>query len=170
MFVDLVYETPEAGRGAGDSVLGDMVVVDHHRTRYLIPLSKERTFLPLDLHEGERIFLVAGLGGESGSLLATMAARQAVQRSCRVDVIGVTPFAFEGKETQLRASTTAKALTALSASYYGISNEMAAQSLPDHSSLQDAFAAIDTQVLRAATQILRPEFPSHNDFSRRVLC
>lgn len=103
---------------------------------------------PIDILNGvEKLYILAGLGGETGGSFVEIAAKAAKSTGVRDVVIIVTlPFIFEGSEKMTRASETLKSLSEQTVKV--LNNEKLIERYPDINFI-DAFEYSDKEALKA---------------------
>ena len=91
----------------------------------------------------EAVFLVAGLGGGTGSGAAPLVAELAREAGALVIAVVTLPFTFEGKRRATQASEALAALQAHADAIICFENDRMGDSAPPRAGIQTAFAAAD---------------------------
>ena len=82
------------------------------------------------LHGATQLYVLAGLGGGTGTGACVEIARMAIQQGLVVKALVLTPFGWEGAQRQQRAQTGVAALHALGCALTVVSNADKAAALP----------------------------------------
>jgi cell division protein FtsZ len=107
--------------------------------------------------ETELIFIIAGLGGGTGTGLTPILAKTAKETGALVIAIVTTPFEFEGQRRLKQAQIGLQALRAAADAVICIPNQKLAKLLDSHTTIVDAFQHTNellTQGLRGIWQML----------------
>ncbi len=104
-----------------------------------------RSKLATTLKESDIVFILAGLGGETGSSLSPLVAEIAKQNSSEIVVISMVtiPFNFEGKKCREQAEQAVSKLALHSDGLIEISNDKELSVLPKESRMFDCFNHIN---------------------------
>ncbi len=106
----------------------------------------------IELLEGaDMVFVTAGLGGGTGGGGAPIAASLATELGALTVAVVTRPFDFEGKKRRLQAEGALEELKDSADTVITIPNERLLQTVPEGTSLSDAFKFAD-DVLRQAVQ------------------
>ncbi len=106
----------------------------------------------IQLLEGsDMVFVTAGLGGGTGGGGAPIAASLATELGALTVAVVTRPFDFEGKKRRLQAERALEELKDSSDTVITIPNERLLQTVPEGTSLSDAFKFAD-DILRQAVQ------------------
>ena len=92
------------------------------------------------------VFLVAGLGGGSGSGVTPFMARLAREAGALTVATVITPFEFEGQQRQGKAAAALKYLNREADLVVALSNEEWAKNYSDDSTLADVFTGLDRHI------------------------
>ncbi len=112
----------------------------------------EDTEKVIELLEGaDMVFVTAGLGGGTGGGGAPIAASLATQLGALTVAVVTRPFEFEGKKRRLQAERALEELKDSADTVITIPNERLLDTVPEGTSLGDAFKFAD-DVLRQAVQ------------------
>ncbi|MEI7958740.1 MAG: cell division protein FtsZ, partial [Verrucomicrobiota bacterium] len=95
------------------------------------------------LEGAEAVFVVAGLGGGTGSGAAPLVAELAREAGALVIAVVTLPFTFEGKRRAAQASDALAALNAHADAVICFENDRMGDSVPPRAGIQTAFAAAD---------------------------
>lgn len=100
------------------------------------------------------VFVTAGLGGGTGSGAAPVVARLAKEQGSLTIGVVTKPFTFEGTTRQRIADEAARQLIAEVDALIVIPNDRMSDVLPDDTSVDDAFRAVDGVLAQAVKGIL----------------
>lgn len=100
------------------------------------------------------VFVTAGLGGGTGSGAAPVVARLAKEQGSLTIGVVTKPFTFEGTTRQRIADEAARRLIAEVDALIVIPNDRMSDVLPDDTSVDDAFRAVDGVLAQAVKGIL----------------
>ena len=95
------------------------------------------------LEGAEAVFVVAGLGGGTGSGAAPLVAELAREAGALVIAVVTLPFTFEGKRRAAQASDALAALNEHADAVICFENDRMGDSVPPRAGIQTAFAAAD---------------------------
>lgn len=137
------YITAELDRTDGNA---GMPLPEDERTRIL-----DTAMYPQHRGEVSRVIVMAGLA-RSGGERAIEVARRYRQAGAEVGVVATLPFRFEGRRWRKPGEQQLAALQATGCRVAIIDNAAVCAALPDSTSVRDAFAAADAQVVRAAVR------------------
>lgn len=101
------------------------------------------TELRAALDGAEAVFILAGLGGGTGSGAAPLVAELAREAGALVIAVVTLPFTFEGKRRAAQASEALAALQANADAVVCFENDKMGDSVPPRAGIQNAFAAAD---------------------------
>lgn len=109
------------------------------------------------LEGSEAVFLLAGLGGGTGSGAAPIVAELAREAGALVIAVVTLPFSFEGKRRAAQAADALAELQRQADAVICFENDRMGESVPPRAGIQTAFAAADqtlSQSVRALTALL----------------
>ena len=129
----------------GASGLGSMGQADLARA---IALGEQERIVDV-LRGAHLIFIVAGMGGGTGSGVAPVVAQIAQQMEMTSVAFPIQPFAFEGKERQSIAEKGITRLAQYVDSPIVLFNDGMSHARGEHATLLESFAQVDTLVKRA---------------------
>lgn len=124
---------------------------DNERARIL-----DTALFPQLRNEVARVIVMAGLS-RSGGGMAIEVARRYRQAGAEVSVVATLPFLFEGRRWRAPAERQRDALHGVGCDLVIVDNAAVCATLPDGTSLRDAYAAADAQVARAAIREAWPD-------------
>lgn len=116
----------------------------------LILLDSEQDEFPEDVFDGiEKLFIIAGLGGKTGTNYAELAASSARQHGVEeITVIAILPFNFEGEKRRERSLSAAKRIQSIhGVSLVCIDNEEIDKKYPNLNFLA-AFGAAGKEIMK----------------------
>lgn len=122
----------------------------------LIHLNKDEDEFPNEIFDGiEKLVIVTGLGGKTGTKYAELAAKSAVDAGVTsVNVIATLPFFFEGNNRINLATSAARKLTDINGMNVTIvNNEEILEKYPDLDFF-NAFDATDKKIMQIVKDIL----------------
>lgn len=99
------------------------------------------------------VFLVAGLGGGTGSGASPVVAEVAMEAGALVIAFVTLPFSFEGGRRRKQAEEALAALRGTCHAVIPLSNDLVLQTEPDQTSVLDAFARADDWIGRGVKSI-----------------
>lgn len=116
-------------------------------------LESEKERIELLIQEVDLLFIVAGLGGGIGSILAPYIARSAMKQGVVVISLSMMPFTIEGSKKHQIAQKALEDLRIVSHATIPLPNDLLLQSLPAEATVAEAFGLASFWINRAVSGI-----------------
>lgn len=128
----------------------------NHTPSELILLDNDKAQFPDEIFDGiEKLVIVTGLGGETGTKYAELAAKTAIEAGiASVNVIATLPFVFEGDSHVQLATSAARRFTDVNGVNVTILNNEDLLAKYPNLNFLNAFKAADKEIMHIVGDIL----------------
>jgi cell division protein FtsZ len=114
---------------------------------------EDRDAIAQALEGADMVFVIAGLGGGTGSGAAPVIANVAQEKGILTVAVVTKPFGFEGRQRMRQAEAAIHALQGHVDALIVISNQLLLEVIDKHASLRDVFKVVDGIIQQAVQSI-----------------